>query len=112
METLFDKRKIPDVGICMFEAYNRYGKNDLTDMTESELKKELARTNKEIETLQQELDDSDNSFPIYALKEKIEDAMYYKEKIEKALENYKTESVHLDRSFHSFKNQLKDYRKK
>ena len=31
---------------------------------------------------------------------------------EKALENYKTESVHSDRSFHSFKNQLKDYRKK
>ena len=40
METLFDKRKIPDVGIRMFESYIRYGKNDLSDMTESELKKE------------------------------------------------------------------------
>ena len=89
MNNLIDIRSIPYVGNHYYnESYVRYGQTDLDELSEDELKKELEHTKKEIKTVKEEIEDSNKSFPIYSLKEKLENAELYKEKIEKALAEY------------------------
>lgn len=86
---LYDTLNFPDVSDYLIkESYVRYGKNDLSEMSETELKKELQRTNKEISDLESEIGNN-KSCPSYVLKEEIENAYLYKDKIEKELSEYK-----------------------
>lgn len=92
MNGLFDKNKIPDIGKTITESYIGYGKNDLHEMNEKELKAELSRTNNEIKSIEDEIEDA-NSFPSFALKEKLDNAYYYRDKVIDALSKYKKEST-------------------
>lgn len=89
MEKIFDENRIP-----INESYIGYGKNDLSEMSKSELKKELERTERELNEIKDEIDEA-NSFPSYALKERLENTKWYKNKVENALANLsiKNESV-------------------
>lgn len=107
MENLYDK-----LPITITESYVGYGKDDLKEMTKEELKQELKRTEKEIQTCRDELNSTAINTPSFVLKERIEDAIHYKKKIEYALANFSVkESVDTKNNhrFKIYKKQLTDY---
>ena len=109
MENLYDK-----IPITISESYVGYGKDDLGEMTKSELEKELKRTEREIENFREELASTGITTPSYVLKERIEDAIHYKKKVEYALANLSVnESTNVDNNhkFKLYKNKLTDYSK-
>ena len=66
MENLYDK-----LPITITESYVGYGKDDLKEMTKEELKQELKRTEKEIQTCRDELNSTAINTPSFVLKERI-----------------------------------------
>ena len=107
MDKIYD-----DKPIVINETYVGYGKTDLSEMNKSELQKELERTEREIEGIEEELQRTDIRTPSYVLKERIADAEFYKKKIEYALANLvKQESVKENNNkFKIYKKQLSDYK--
>lgn len=111
MNSFYDKLNFPDVSDYLIkESYVRYGKNDLKEMSEADLKRELQRTEKEISDIEKEIDDN-SSCPSYVLKEELENACLYKEKIENILSECKKDSNNKSDSHHKYKSNLSDYKK-
>lgn len=79
------------------EEYVGYGKDDLSTMTWDELMSELERTEKEIETAKSEFEEAD-SFPSYALKERLADAQWYKNKVIEAIDKFNNDKTKDDSS--------------
>lgn len=83
---LYDRRPFPNENTEIVEAYIGYGKTtDLQNMSNTELKQEYDRVEKEIKILKEELITSpEASFPI---KERIQNAKWYKDKINSFMES-------------------------
>lgn len=79
MLKLFDKTSIENFN-SVTEAYIGYGQNDLNKMTDVELRQELKRVEKDIKQIENEIDDAD-SYPSYAIKERLENEKWYKNKV-------------------------------
>lgn len=72
--------------IYTIEAYIGYGKKtDLHKMTLTQLQDELKMSDKLINRAQEEVNGADG-YPSYALKEKLENAKYYKRQVEKRID--------------------------
>lgn len=110
MTELFDKRQIVYEN-SFTESYIGYGKNDLSKMTKKELHAELKRVEEDIKNLTSEIEDAD-SYPSYALKERLENAIWYRDKVIAEIgedrQEIKESSHHI---FKTFKKKLKDYKK-
>ena len=98
MQELFDKTSIENFS-TVTEAYIGYGQNDLNKMTDVELKKELKRVNKDIEQIQNEIDEAD-SYPSYAIKERLENEKWYKNKVMDEISK-REENISLEEKFES-----------
>lgn len=105
MDRLYDKTPIYD---SVTEAYIGYGRNDLSKMTKTELENELARTNREIKELNDEISDAD-TFPSYVLKEQILNTNDYINKINKALDNLKDKEKNEVKEENSFDKLIKRF---
>lgn len=108
MTQYFDKTPI-----VSYESYVGYGKHDLDEMSKEELKKELLRTEREIESFKDELESTKITTPSYVLKERIEDAKFYKKQIEYAIAKIGENKPFTDDSnshkYKIYKNNLRDY---
>ena len=108
MAKYFDK-----IPIVSYESYVGYGKHDLDEMSKDELKKELLRTEREIESFKDELASTKITTPSYVLKERIEDAKFYKKQIEYAIskigENKTFTNENNSHKFKVYKDNLRDY---
>ena len=77
---LFDNRPIESHKYVK-EEYIGYGSNDLPKLTDEELKERLKLIEKDIEKTNEELEESDNEFPIYSIKERIKNLEWDRENI-------------------------------
>ena len=67
-------------------SYINYGKNDLSEMNKEQLLSELKKVERDIVELQDEVENNKN-VPRFAIKERLETAQWYREKVMKAIEN-------------------------
>ena len=104
MAELYDKSPIYNVKL---EAYIGYGKNDLSDMTHSELQDELTKTIDSIHDLETEINEAD-SFPSFVLKEKLLNLKDYKEKIENAMKEIYVKESFIEKNIDKLDELLKN----
>lgn len=70
------------------ESYIGYGrKTDLNKMGLLELKEELKMADKQVKLCKEEIESSDDGVPSFALKEKLQNAEYYKKKVEDKIDS-------------------------
>lgn len=79
MEKIFDERKITDIEVT--EASINYNK-DIDDMDKEEIEKEIRLIEKEIQKIKTTIQNS-GPIPSYILRERLKNAIIYKEKLEK-----------------------------
>lgn len=83
MNDIFDKRNIEPNQVYT-EYYIGYGIDDLSKMTLEQLENELVIIKREIDKIQSEINDAD-SYPSFAIKERLKNEYYYKDKVEQEI---------------------------
>ena len=69
------------------EEYIGYGTNELPKLSDEELEKEVKRIKKELSEYYDELNSSDNEFPVYTIKENIKNSEYDLQRVEEEIAN-------------------------